>query len=487
LPATQSASADADRKVGAGTRLLFGLGSIAFGIKDNGFQTILLIFYNQVIGLPAATVGGVILIALFLDAFIDPVVGQISDNLRTPLGRRHPFMYASAIPLGLSYLLLWNPPHASQGLQILYLLGVSIIVRACIALYEAPSQALAPELTTDYAERTSLLGYRVFFAWFGGLAMYFLAFAVLLKPDAAHPVGQLNPVGYSKYGLVAGAAMTASILISALGTHSRIKSFSAPAHRPKGQHQPLQEMFAALSHRSFLAVLASNLFSAAATGLAFSMTIYFYTYFWTLSATQIAIFAVVNLISAAIAVPLARFFSKHNKRRSTVILFVSGLVVSCVPMILRLLGEFPQNGAPALYPLLLSFSLVGLAPMIAASMLGYSMIADVVEDNLLRTGRRSEGVYFAANSFVQKAISGLGVFLTGVLLAIVHFPQTAHLRPGAGVDPTIVRNLALLYLPTVVALYLIAMAFLTGYRITRETHEANLQKLATPQKQSAAL
>ncbi len=462
---------------GLSTRIFYGLGSIAFGIKDNGFQTVLLIFYNQVVGLPAALVGIAILLALALDAIIDPIVGQISDSLRTPWGRRHPFMYLSAIPLGVSYLLLWNPPHASQTAQFLYLLVVSIIVRTCIGLYEAPSAALAPELTTDYQERTTLLGYRSFFAWFGGLAMYFLAFSVLLRPDATHPIGQLNPVGYSHYGLVAGAAMTVTILLSALGTHSRIRTFTVPPKRAKGGRKRMQEVIAALSHKSFLALLTSNLFSAAATGLAFSMNIYFYTYFWALTGAQIAILAIANLASAGAAVALARAFSQRNKRRSAIALFVSGLAVSCLPMILRILGLFPTNNTQILYPLLLAFSFIGLTPMIAASILSSSMIADVVEDSQLRTGRRSEGLFFAANSFVQKSVSGLGVFLSSMMLAVVHFPQTGQLHQGASVDPVIVRNLALLYLPTVVLLYLISAVWLTGYRITRETHEENLRSL----------
>lgn len=463
---------------GLSTRIFYGLGSIAFGIKDNGFQTVLLIFYNQVVGLPAALVGIAILLALALDAIIDPIVGQISDSLRTPWGRRHPFMYLSAIPLGVSYLLLWNPPHASQTAQFLYLLVVSIIVRTCIGLYEAPSAALAPELTTDYQERTTLLGYRSFFAWFGGLAMYFLAFSVLLRPDATHPIGQLNPVGYSHYGLVAGAAMTVTILLSALGTHSRIRTFTVPPKRAKGGRKTMHEVIAALSHKSFLALLTSNLFSAAATGLAFSMNIYFYTYFWALTGAQIAILAIANLASAGAAVALARALSQRNKRRSAIVLFVSGLAVSCLPMILRLLGMFPTNDTQILYPLLLAFSFIGLTPMIAASILSSSMIADVVEDSQLRTGRRSEGLFFAANSFVQKSVSGLGVFLSSMMLAVVHFPQTGRLHQGASVDPVIVRNLALLYLPTVVLLYLISAVWLTGYRITRETHEENLRSLA---------
>ena len=463
-------------RAGLGTRLIYGFGSIAFGVKDNGFQTILLIFYNQVVGLPAAMVGLAIMIALVSDAIMDPIIGQWSDNVRSRWGRRHPFMYASAIPLGLSYLLLWNPPHTSQGLQFLYLVVTAIIVRTFISVYEAPSSALGPELTTDYAERTSLVAYRSAFAWLGGLAMYFLAFTVLLKPDATHKIGQLNPVGYAHYGMVAGAVMVGAILISALGTHGRIKTLTLPPARKASFGTLLRETGETLKHRSFLMLLVSILFSSAATGVAFSMSVYFYTYVWALSAVQISIFAIVNLASAMIAISLASQLSKRNKRNATIWLFVIGLAISTTPLSLRLLGVFPPNGSPILFPLLISFGLVGLSPIIAAVTLGISMIADVVEDSQLRTGRRSEGLFFSAASFTQKAVSGLGIFISGAILSFVHFPANAG--RGGTVDPAIIRHLALVYLPTVVLGYLIAGAWLLGYRITRESHEANLLLLA---------
>src|SRR5665213_3107062 len=74
------------------TKLFYGFGSVAFGVKDNGFQTILLPFYNQVMHLPPQLVGLAIAIALLFDAMFDPIVGQISDNLRGRWGRRHPLM-----------------------------------------------------------------------------------------------------------------------------------------------------------------------------------------------------------------------------------------------------------------------------------------------------------------------------------------------------------------------------------------------------------
>ena len=93
-------------KLSVPTKLFYGVGSVAFGVKDQGFSYLLLIFYNQVVGLPSATVGLAIMIALIADSFLDPIMGQVSDNWRSRWGRRHPFMYAAAIPVAVSYLLL---------------------------------------------------------------------------------------------------------------------------------------------------------------------------------------------------------------------------------------------------------------------------------------------------------------------------------------------------------------------------------------------
>ena len=90
-------------------KLAYGLGSAAYGIKDNGFAYFLLLFYGTVVGLEPALAGTALLIALLVDAVSDPVVGYWSDNTRSRLGRRHPFMYASAIPVALCYFCYGSP------------------------------------------------------------------------------------------------------------------------------------------------------------------------------------------------------------------------------------------------------------------------------------------------------------------------------------------------------------------------------------------
>ena len=78
----------ADLKLPSRTKFAFGIGQVAEGVKNTGFATFLLIYYNQVLGLSGSLAGVAIMIALCFDAITDPLAGSLSDNLRSRWGRR---------------------------------------------------------------------------------------------------------------------------------------------------------------------------------------------------------------------------------------------------------------------------------------------------------------------------------------------------------------------------------------------------------------
>lgn len=199
------ASVQPSEKLSLSTRMLYGSGTIAFGVKDQGFNALLMLFYNQVIGLPAAWVCSAIMIAMIADAIFDPMLGQYSDNIRTRWGRRYPFMYAAALPIATFYLLLWSPPQLSDSGTFAWLATSAILVRFAISLYEIPSTALLAEFTNDYDERTKLVAARYFFGVCGDILMTIITFGYFLKPSASQPVGHLNASGYSAYAWAAAA------------------------------------------------------------------------------------------------------------------------------------------------------------------------------------------------------------------------------------------------------------------------------------------
>ncbi len=457
------------------TKVLYGLGSVAFGIKDNGFNILLLLFYNQVIGLPAHLVSGAIAIVLVVEGLLDPIIGQISDNFRSRWGRRHPFMYAAAIPVAASYLLLWNPPEMSQYATLVYLVSVALVVRLFISLYEIPSAALVPELSKDYDNRTSFLAFRSCFTWYGGLSMSFLVFRVFLAPDAEHPVGQLNRDGYALYGIVAAIIMFSVIMISALSTHRFIPLFLKPEARQLNLRQFFHELFTTVKNRSFLIVMSSSMLAYISTGLQQGLWIYFLSYFWELDNVDMSKLTLSWIVAVFLAFFLApRVSAAFGKRNGVMLLYSVGFVISVAPLALRLLGWFPENGTQTMLWWLLVCTALGGALTSASWILTPSMLSDVVEDSELKTGRRSEGVFFAGAAFLQKTMTGLGTFCSGLLLTMVAFPQAA--QPGQ-VNPGTLNSLVLWFVVAATLLHLGALLIIRSYKITRESHAENLRQL----------
>lgn len=460
------------------TKLFYGFGSVAYGVKDQGFNYFLLFYYVQVIGLEAKLAGLAILIAMIVDAASDPIVGYISDNWHSKWGRRHPFMYFAAVPVALTYFFIWNPPDSLSTTGLFwYLTGLAVFIRTLITLYEIPSTALVSELTDSYDQRTSVLSFRYFFGWWGGLVMALLAYTVFLQPDAEFAIGQLNPRGYEAYGIAASCIMVFAILISCLGTHRYIPYLRKPPEkRPFSAKRWVREIAETISHRSFLVLFVSMIFFAFATGLTAALNLYFATYFWELTTDQIKLFVLAYMLAAIFALVVAPRASKRwDKKKAAIGTAVLAAALAPAPFILRLLGWFPENGSDSLVPILLAFSGVDVAFVISASILSSSMIADVVEDSELRTGRRSEGVFFAVRTFARKSVSGLGIFLSSLVLSAVSFPAGA--KPGE-VEAGVLVNLALVYSALLVAIYMISITFLAGYRITRDTHDGNLERLS---------
>jgi len=467
------------------TKMAYGFGSVAYGVKNNGFDYFLLLFYSQVVGLDARLVGIAITTALVVDAISDPVVGYWSDNLRSRWGRRHPFMYASAIPVSLSYFLLWSPPQDwSQASLFWYLLGLAVFIRTFITLYETPSSALAPELSEDYVQRSSLLSFRYYFGWTGGNTMSVLMFFFLFPAFVSDTItdGRFNPDSYSLYGVVASILIFGSIMVSSLGTHSHIPKLKAPP--PKRNltiRAILKEVAETLTDRSFFALFFAALLGAVATGLAAALTFYFLTYFWGFTSIETGIITLGTFVAAFIGLILAPIVTNSiGKKRGAMVIGLIAFLGYPLPMALRLFEILPESG-DFVFWFVCTTSVIDTGLIICFQILAASMMADLVEQSELKTGRRSEGIFFAASTFIRKTTQGIGLMAASMLLYLADFPQGADTTQ---VSAESVDHLVTLYIPTILVIWLTMIAVISSYRLDREQHEENLRQLAAGQSES---
>ena len=153
------------------------------------------------------------------------------------------------------------------------------------------------------------------------------------------------------------------------------------------------------------------------------------------------------------------------------------------PYILRLLDAFPEPGDRSFLPTYFGFMIVANALNVSGFILGASMMADVVEQSEVETGRRSEGVFFAGSFFVQKCTSGVGIFVAGAILGLAHFPARA--TPG-GVPVATIDRLTLIYILIYLTLGALAALAFSRFPFGRAEHEARLARMAAAAEEEGA-
>ena len=174
-----------------------------------------ILYFSQILGLSGTYTGLATIIALFFDAITDPWVGTLSDRWESKkYGRRHPFMYLAALPLGLSLFLLFTPPAGLVEFELfLWLCFFSALVRVALTFFLVPGMSLGAELSDDYEERTSITSYRVMFSSLVGPFLLMFGLLVFFKPTEQYTNGLFNEAAYSKFALLCGILAALVILI----------------------------------------------------------------------------------------------------------------------------------------------------------------------------------------------------------------------------------------------------------------------------------
>jgi Na+/melibiose symporter-like transporter len=363
----------------------------------------------------------------------------------------------------------------------LWLVSFVMLFRLFHSFFMVPAGALTPELAPEYHDRTVLIGYRWMLGACGNALTAILVWGIFFRDTAQFPQGQLNPASYPKVAVWIGLFITATILVSTWGTHSRIKGLHKPPVDNAGFLASLKSASVIFKNPNFLVALTAGALGATSTALAAGLTVYFSTYMFELPARSIMVLILTLLISGPAAFVVAPAVSRAlGKKRACMLLFFLSVAFNHGPILSRLAGILPENGSPLLLPILMACSTMAAILGMSGSINVGSMIADIVEETQVKSGVRAEGLLFSTDQLLNKIVSAFATILPGVLIAMVGFPEGA--KPGQ-LDPSIMRNLALLYVPTAATLSLVSISTWAFYKIDQATHERNLATLreaATP-------
>ena len=485
----RSAVADVDRdQVAVRTRLAFGVGSTAEAICLYSFGLLSMLYYNQVLGLNATLAGLALTLALLFDAVSDPLIGSISDRLRSKRwGRRHPFMYLAPAPVALCYLAIFNPPDGLAGFPLfLWFVGFAVALRTFMTLYHVPHLALGGELSSNYHERSKIMSYNSFFGWIGGAGTHFVALTFAFAATAEYANGLLNPDAYPMFSVAAAAVIFVVLYASAWLTRDQIPRLSQPgaAVRAFTFGGLWSDLKAVLTNRNYLYLLIALFLLSVMLGMRSAFNLYMNTYYFELLPAQIALFVIGSAVGYFTAFSLTTTMHRRFDKRPTIVTAVVLLaILPAMPVILRMVGFFPENGEPMLLPLMITFSGLAGVCLAVANISVMSALADIADENELLYGQRQEGMLYSARTFFAKADNALGHFLAGLTLDLIAFPVKS--KPGE-VDPDVIYWLGVIDSPVTIIPGLLAACFYAGYRIDRKRHAEIRRRLETARAGAAS-
>ncbi|MEH6634320.1 MAG: MFS transporter [Halioglobus sp.] len=456
----------------------YAVGNIPFAVKDVAFTSFVVFYYTQVQGLSGSLTGLAMFIALTWDAITDPVVGSWCDTVRSRWGRRHPLLLLGGIPTAVLCIALFAPPQSlGESGTFLWLLGTSLLLRTFITVYFIPYSAMGAELSSDYDERTVIAKARISMAWVATMLMPAIAFGLIFQADDGID-GRLVEANYVIYGLMSCAVATATVLFCLWGTRTVIPRLPvAPADHPRFHFsQPLTDFRDALGNRNFRYKMGASLTFGMVAGVYFTLSLYLATYFWGFSSNQMAGLLLPTALGAILA--FASLGSLGQRFDKPVLLRAAAIAIAvniCWMLGARLLGLLPENGHPLIYPLYMLTTCISTYLIFTLQAVSVSLIADILDEHELATGRRQEGTFFAAGTFIAKATTGVGTMLGGVVIDL------AGIEPGSvpgSLGYSVLQSLGWFTIAIVASLSLVACWFYNRIRLGRADHGRILQELS---------
>jgi len=388
---------------------------------------------NIGLGLSAFWLGTALIVPRLWDAVFDPLMGHISDNIRTPWGRRRPFLLIGGIAVALSFVMMWwvpkgaavqawfGTPEAYSWFQIGYILFCLIVFFTACTVFEIPHGALGMEMSSDYHERTRLFSAKSFLGNFFAMGtpwLFALANLAVFKGAGGNEVDGMRWV---------------SMLVAALLIPMSFWWFFA-CREPGFQLARTQkrtpfwaEMRTATRNTTFLRLVA--IIFTLATGFNFvGLQGYYIIIFYIYGGDKAAagpllgitgtIWAITGLVAVFFLNGLSRRFGKNRTLGIAIVL----MFCAQASKILCYNPRFP-------YLVLIPTVLLS-AGMLMFFTLGSSMLGDICDEDELHTNTRSEGIYCSVYWWFIKMGIAFASFVTGALILFTQFDQ----KQTTGVD-----------------------------------------------------
>ena len=410
--------------------LAYALPALPLAMLSLPLYVLLPSFYASQLGLPIAAVGGALLIVRIFDAACDPIVGVLCDRWRPAFGRRRLWTIAAAAPTALASYAVFAPP---SGAGLFYLTIWGVALSGAWSAMLIPYTTWGAELSTTYAGRTRVAGFREALAVVGTLA------ALVIQAVVAQQVSERAAL------FVIGVTLAIAIPVTALTA----VSFAPEPPDATVERVAWRGGFSQLrQNKPFVRLLIAFLLNGCANG--FPATLFLFFVNDRLEANSAAgpllvLYFLCGVIGVPIWLALAKRWSKHRA-------WSVAMIGACVFFIA---APFLRAGDVWLFAIICAGTGLALG---ADLMLPPAIQADVIDVDTAQTGEQRGGLYFALWSLATKLALALAVGMAFPLLARFGFDPAAGLKTESGLS-----MLAFLYAGAPVILKALAIALMWNF------------------------
>lgn len=395
-------------------KLGYGFGDMASSMFWKIFGMYLLFFYTKVFGISPAAAGTMFLLTRIWDAVNDPIMGLLSDRTQTRWGKYRPYLLWGGIPFALIGIMTFFTPDWGENAKLAYAYVTYTLMMMIYTVVNVPYASLLGVMSPHPRDRNTLSSYRMFFAYVGS----FITFMILQPLVDAFSSGSsrgdqisTEPGAWTAAVAMIGLLCALLFFLCFRWTKERVKA--ADETRNKASvGTDLKRLF---TNRPWWILLASGisalLFNSIRDGVAlFYFTDYVTSTFrtaafgWTVGTIYLLVGQASNMIGVALAAPVANRIGKKKTYLGAMIL---AALLSCFFFMLK----------PDQIMLIMIFQVVISACAGIIFPLLWSMYADIVDYQELKTGRRATGLILSSSSMSQKFGWAVGGAITGWLLA----------------------------------------------------------------------
>jgi len=435
------------------TKLVYGSGDLGFSITSTILGAYFAIFLTDVVGLNAGIAAIAIFVGRTWDYINDPLIGHLTDRVRTRWGRRRPFLLFGALPFALAFILLWwKPAFLSNDVSLaIYFAFAYILYDSMATFVYMPYFALTPELTDDYDERTKLTSYRVFFSIIGSLVAFILPMMIIRSMQPG------NSSRVLLMGAIFGLASAIPLILVFFGTRER-KVFTQ-LEKPKFW----RSLKAALQNRPFVFSAIIYLLTWTSVDIV-QANLLFYIKYVVVREEQSTLIMATIFVVAMFSIPLWEWASRHWDKR---LAYIFGIAFWAVVQI----GLVFITPLTPLVVIVFICALAGIG-VGAAHVLPWSIIPDAIEWDEFQTGERHEGMFYSLVTLMSKVASSIAIPLSLMVLELTGYIPNMAEQPSRTL-----LGIRLVIGPIPAVLLVGGIVFAIFYPLSREKHHALVVEL----------